>query len=91
VTHGLGRPEAHLVPRSDSGLDWGGVNGVAFSPDGSTLAAAGADGEVVLWDVFWRRFSDLKAKVCALVHGNLTKAEWDTLAPGLPYSTTCPG
>ena len=71
-----------------SGQD--GVNGVAFSPDGSTLAAAGFDGEVVLWDIFWNSFADLKAKVCGLVHGNLTSAEWETVAPGLPYSTTCP-
>jgi hypothetical protein len=30
------------------------------------------DGEVVLWDAFWRDFSDLKARVCGFVHGNLT-------------------
>ena len=67
------------------------VNGVAFSPDGSTLAAAGYDGKVVLWDIFWDSLSGLKAMVCGLVHGNLTKSEWDALAPGLEYHTTCPG
>jgi hypothetical protein len=45
----------------------------------------------VLWGFFWHGFSDLKAKVCSRVHGNLTKAEWETVAPGLSYSTTCPG
>ena len=63
---------------------------MTFSPDGSTLAAAGSDGQVVLWDIFWDGLSDLKAKVCGLVHGNLTRAEWKSVAPGLPYTTTCP-
>ena len=65
-----------------------GVPGVAYSPDGSTLAAAGD--EVVLWDIFCNDFDDLRARVCSLVHGNLTEAEWETVAPGLHYRTTCP-
>ena len=76
------------LPALASGTD--PLNGVAFSPDGNTLAATRDDGKVVLWDIFWDDFEDLKAKVCGLVHGNLTKAEWEKLAPGLPYSTTCP-
>jgi WD40 repeat protein len=37
------------------------LNGVAFSPDGSTLAAAGYKGEVALWDAAhdYRRLKDL--------------------------------
>ena len=66
------------------------VVAVAFSPDGNTLAAAGYDSKVLLWDIFWTSFADLKAKVCKVVRGNLIQAEWETVAPGLPYSTTCP-
>jgi WD40 repeat protein len=72
----------------DSGQ--GSVQGVAFSSDSSTLAAARRKGNVILWNFLGQRLSELKAKVCGLVHGNLTKTEWRSVAPGLSYSTTCP-
>jgi WD40 repeat protein len=34
-------------------LDWqiGAVHGLAFAPDGMTVAAAGHEGTIVIWDV----------------------------------------
>ena len=73
----------------------GAVNAVAFNKDG-TLVSAGDDG-ALLWStkdigIPWKSFQDLKAQVCGLVAGNLTRTDWTALVPrGLPYRTTCPG
>jgi WD40 repeat protein len=68
----------------------GAVNGVAFGPDGD-LVSGGADGTVRLWaGILGRDITELEREVCGLVVGNLSKAEWDELAPGIEERTTCP-
>jgi WD40 repeat protein len=64
---------------------------LAFSPDGRTLASGDSGGPVRLWEgILWHDFSELRAMVCDLVVGNLTKSEWAELLPGIVYRTTCP-
>jgi WD40 repeat protein/transcriptional regulator with XRE-family HTH domain len=63
------------------------VFSVAFGPGGHSLAAGSADGTVRLWDTSPR--ADARA-VCASAGQPLTRFEWATYIPGLPYQPPCP-
>jgi WD40 repeat protein len=62
------------------------VNALAFSPDGRTLAAAGADGAIHTWNTD----PELTATaVCATAGTPLTRAEWQQYIRDLPYRPPC--
>jgi WD40 repeat protein len=69
--------------RNAVGGDPNQVHSVAFSPDGKTLAAGTEDGTVQLWNRV--SSSGLEEQACSLVVNNLSKEDWDALAPGLKY------
>jgi WD40 repeat protein len=67
------------------------VRGAQFAPDGMSFASVDQDGVVRVWEgILWRDLAGLQSEVCGLVVGNLSSAEWQELAPGLPERTTCP-
>jgi WD40 repeat protein len=70
-------------------LSGGAISALAFSPDGRTLAATDGE-EVQLWDILASSdLADLRAQVCGLVLGDLTRAEWTSIAPGIAYRRSC--
>jgi hypothetical protein len=82
------RGHAQLARPLDAGA--GTVTGVAVSSDGRTIASVHQDGSARLWHgVLWTDPGSLRALVCRRVVGDFTRSEWEALAPGLAYRSTC--
>jgi WD40 repeat protein len=63
------------------------VYSVAFSPSGDQLAAPSFEGTVHLWDT---SATAALAEVCGNLGQPITRAEWSSYAPGVPYRAPCP-
>jgi WD40 repeat protein len=63
-----------------------GLNDLAFSSDGNTLAI-GAIRRIVLWDMSLEGWMN---QACSVANRNLTQEEWALYLPFEPYHKTCP-
>jgi DNA-binding SARP family transcriptional activator/WD40 repeat protein len=68
----------------DESFDFG--YSIAFSPDGTTLAAAYGNGKLATWDVDARSWA---RRACEIAGRNLTRAEWHQYIPDRSYQRTC--
>jgi WD40 repeat protein len=67
------------------------INDLTFAPDGTTLALAGGDGQVALWNL--QPVHDLRAHslryACEISSGGLDHVEWQRYLPNRHYEATC--
>jgi WD40 repeat protein len=61
------------------------IRGLAFTPDGA-LVSGGEDGRVIRWPL---DLHDVKDRLCAAAGRGLTRQEWATYLPSVPYQPTC--
>ncbi len=82
--------------RSKLGMAYGGhagsIQGIAFSPDGHSLASASLDQTVQVRGPLPSSVtpSAVFARLCGVVRRNLSSTEWNEFLPGQPYEKTCP-
>ena len=67
------------------------LDALEFSPNGRALASVDdGDSAVRLWEsIPSSNLNDLRAQICNLVAGDLTRHEWESIATGIAYRRSC--
>ncbi|MFZ3492387.1 caspase, EACC1-associated type [Streptomyces sp. 5.8] len=68
------------------------AHSLAVSADGATLTTYNHPGQAVRWNIaqLGATLQDPVARACRLAAANPTRAEWERMAPGVPFRRVCP-